>query len=80
MFERLYAYQRDGVQWLWKVVNGVNGIHGGILGDDMGLGKTFQVVSLITGMARRKARRTAVLVIVPVSLLATWEAELQVGL
>ncbi|XP_060531636.1 LOW QUALITY PROTEIN: DNA excision repair protein ERCC-6-like [Cylas formicarius] len=41
LWERLYGYQQDGVEWLWD-------IHqksvGGLLGDEMGLGKTVQVI------------------------------------
>lgn len=39
LYDRMYAHQREGVRWLWKLHQGEMG---GILGDDMGLGKTFQ--------------------------------------
>lgn len=40
VFDRLYAHQRAGVAWLWRLhVAG----HGGLLGDDMGMGKTVQI-------------------------------------
>ena len=87
IFNRLYDYQRDGVQWMW-------GLHqretGGILGDDMGLGKTFQVTCFATGLMaagkkrsgriRYGGRRPAVLMVVPVSLINTWEEEMTLRL
>lgn len=40
LLNRLFAYQIEGVKWMWN-------LHkqevGGILGDEMGLGKTIQV-------------------------------------
>ncbi|VDM32496.1 unnamed protein product [Hydatigera taeniaeformis] len=47
IWSRLYAYQREGVSWLW-------GLHqhgvGGILGDEMGLGKTVQIISFLAAL------------------------------
>ena len=41
---RLYQYQKEGVEWLGGLhVQGV----GGILGDEMGLGKTVQVIAFL---------------------------------
>ena len=40
IWDRLYDYQKVGVQWMF----GLHQQHcGGILGDEMGLGKTIQV-------------------------------------
>ena len=40
-FNKLFDYQKRGVQWMWE-------LHqqrvGGIIGDEMGLGKTAQVL------------------------------------
>ncbi|VDK32843.1 unnamed protein product [Taenia asiatica] len=51
IWSHLYAYQREGVTWLW-------GLHqhgvGGILGDEMGLGKTVQVISFLAALDHSK--------------------------
>lgn len=51
IWSRLYAYQREGVTWLW-------GLHqhgvGGILGDEMGLGKTVQIISFLAALDHSK--------------------------
>lgn len=31
--ERLYPYQREGVQWMWRVYKGIRDVRGGILGE-----------------------------------------------
>lgn len=65
--ERLFPYQRSGVDWLLN--------HGsGILADDMGLGKTAQAITA-TRLLLGQAAVLSVLVICPRSLLATWEEE-----
>jgi SNF2 family DNA or RNA helicase len=73
LITRMYPHQKEGVQWLYS-------LHlsqpGGILGDDMGLGKTFQVTCLLTGLMRNKLIQRA-LIVVPVSVLQTWERELR---
>ena len=60
------------MQWLW-------GLHrnqqGGILGDDMGLGKTVQIAAFLHGLFSSELAR-AILIVMPVSLLANWEKEL----
>lgn len=33
VYDRLYPYQREGVQWMWNVYKGINGVRGGILGE-----------------------------------------------
>ena len=51
IWNRLYAYQREGVFWLW-------GLHkhgvGGILGDEMGLGKTVQIIAFLAALSYSK--------------------------
>ncbi|KAF8566253.1 hypothetical protein P879_08392 [Paragonimus westermani] len=74
LYEKLYAYQREGVRWLWHLHN--NG-PGGVLADDMGLGKTVQVIAFLSGLFISRPRRFSALVIMPVSVLVTWEAELR---
>lgn len=67
----LRAYQRAGVRWL--EARETRGL-GACLADDMGLGKTLQVLALLV---RERARGPAgpTLVVAPLSVLATWEAE-----
>ena len=48
LWEKLYNYQKIGVQWMFE-------LHqqkcGGILGDEMGLGKTIQVISFLASLS-----------------------------
>ena len=70
VFAPLYAFQRNGVEWLTENPGGR------ILADDMGLGKTIQVIAAIRLLFNR-ARIRRVLVLCPKSLVANWEAELE---
>ena len=77
----LRPYQRQGTHWLW-FMNRLG--LGACLADDMGLGKTIQVISLLLVLKRRRGRTTPSsedggpnLLIVPVSLIANWKAEIQ---
>lgn len=71
----LRPYQKRGYQWLAK--NFELGL-GSLIADDMGLGKTLQVIALLARLkesgyfAANKA-----LVVVPATLLANWEREVQ---
>jgi len=68
----LRPYQRDGLSWLQFLA-----AHqlGGILPDDMGLGKTLQTLAhILTEKEEGRLTRLA-LVVVPTTLLATWEDE-----
>ena len=65
--EKLYPFQRQGVDWLV-------GRTEGILADDMGLGKTVQVIAAMRLLFNRAELRTA-LVVCPRSLIAIWERE-----
>ncbi|KAI4466822.1 snf2/rad54 family member [Holotrichia oblita] len=51
IWDNLYSYQQDGVQWLY-------GLHvkssGGLLGDEMGLGKTIQVIAFLYGLRQSR--------------------------
>lgn len=51
IWNKLYNYQKVGVQWLWEL-----NIQrcGGILGDEMGLGKTIQVIAFLAGLSISK--------------------------
>ena len=46
---RLYAHQKEGLNWLWSLHSMQRG---GILGDDMGLGKTLQCAAFLAGMLK----------------------------
>lgn len=64
----LYAFQRDGVEWMLSRPGGL------ILADDMGLGKTVQVITAVRLLMNR-ARIRRILVLCPKSLLPNWDAE-----
>ncbi len=80
-------YQQVGVNWLLSLAE--HG-RGGILADDMGLGKTLQSIALLSSIyatdedsfsnsvfCRNVTGRAPSLVVMPVSLIANWQRELQ---
>uniref|UniRef100_A0A251JWN8 Protein CHROMATIN REMODELING 8 n=1 Tax=Manihot esculenta TaxID=3983 RepID=A0A251JWN8_MANES len=73
IFNKLFEYQKVGVQWLWE-------LHcqraGGIIGDEMGLGKTIQVLSFL-GALHFSNMYKASIVVCPVTLLRQWKREAQ---
>lgn len=71
---RLRPYQEVGVRWLWLLNN--LGL-GACLADDMGLGKTIQVLALFALLKARGRATAPHLLVMPASLLANWQAELQ---
>lgn len=68
----LRHYQQDGLNWLYF-------LHslqfGACLADDMGLGKTVQVIAFLM-LLKKKANENCNLLILPASLLANWEHEI----
>lgn len=70
------GYQEDGFRWM--TARAEAGL-GGILADDMGLGKTMQMLAVIAGqklqLAGSPADAAAVFVVVPASLMGTWEEQ-----
>ena len=71
----LRPYQKIGVSWLRFASSLRLGV---CLADDMGLGKTVQVIALL--LLHKRQRRTddpPHLLVVPASLLANWQAELE---
>ncbi|KAG7362229.1 SNF2-related protein [Nitzschia inconspicua] len=70
--DRLFPYQRTGLQWMWELHCQQNG---GILGDEMGLGKTIQVVSFLGAMAASRKLKS-ILIISPATMLQHWLQEL----
>ncbi|MCK9525597.1 MAG: DEAD/DEAH box helicase [Limnochordia bacterium] len=68
----LREYQQEGLNWL-KLMQDLG--FGACLADDMGLGKTVQVIALLEQM-RIEAPGKALLII-PASLLANWQKELE---
>ena len=69
----LRPYQRAGVNWLWLLSQ--LGL-GACLADDMGLGKTMQIIALLLALKKRSGKTPSLLVL-PASLLANWQAELE---
>ncbi len=73
----LRPYQEQGVSWLWLLSQ--LGL-GACLADDMGLGKTIQVIALLLLLKRHQPRKAVPkpsLLVLPASLLANWQAELE---
>ena len=66
--DRLYEYQRIGVEWLTSR-------SAAILADDMGLGKTAQAISALRKLFSEHPINSA-LIICPKQLMANWENEL----
>ncbi len=68
----LRPYQERGFRWLVTLAElGLNGI----LADDMGLGKTLQTLTLLLHYKATGQLKTPALVVMPTSVLGTWEAE-----
>lgn len=69
--QKLYPYQKQGVDWLsFCVENGV----GTILADDMGLGKTAQIIALCCDILEKNPS-ARILIVVPNPLLDNWKRE-----
>lgn len=69
---RLFAYQRTGLRWMWELHQQEAGA---ILGDEMGLGKTVQICAYLGSMtASRKLK--SVLVVCPGTMMSHWLSEL----
>lgn len=71
---QLRPYQVRGFQWLSHLRElGLNGI----LADDMGLGKTIQTLTLLLAEQQAGRLQAPVLIVVPTSVLNTWQTEAQ---
>ncbi|MFA5206963.1 MAG: SNF2-related protein, partial [Lentisphaeria bacterium] len=68
--QTLRPYQRDGVNWLWRMAE--LGL-GACLADDMGLGKTIQVLAMLSALKAKQAGCS--ILVVPTSLMANWRQE-----
>ena len=68
----LRPYQKHGFDWL-HFLREYN--FGGILADDMGLGKTIQVLAYLQSIKEQAISKSAVLLVVPKSLITNWQRE-----
>ena len=66
----LYAFQRDGVEFLLKNTDGA------LLADDMGLGKTVQAIVALRQMFRQGDAQRA-LVVAPTAVVTSWMRHFQ---
>lgn len=69
---RLFGYQKEGIQWLYRKHRHARAC---LLADEMGLGKTIQVCTFLGLLYRMHTIRTT-LVIVPPTLVPMWESAL----
>lgn len=74
IYDRLYAYQVEGLHWLIDLFEKDTQYKGGVLADDMGLGKTIQSIVFISTLMENKVLETA-LIIAPSTLLNNWARE-----
>lgn len=72
--DRLFGYQRAGIQWMWDLHQQEAG---GVLGDEMGLGKTVQISSYL-GILAASRKLKSVLIVSPATMLRHWLNELAV--
>lgn len=77
VYRRLYGYQREGVEWLWKLRSAMcpSKFSGGVLGDDMGLGKTIQITAFVSALFH-SGLVSRVLIVLPLSVLNHWSRTL----
>ncbi len=73
LWDELFDYQREGVEWMLKLHKAG---HGGVLGDEMGLGKTIQVAAFLAALHVSGHLCQAGLILVPSTLLRQWIREL----
>lgn len=73
LWDELFGYQREGVEWMLQLWGNENG---GVLGDEMGLGKTVQVVAFLAALQISGKMDEPSLVIAPSTLLRQWIREL----
>ncbi len=68
--ETLRAYQKEGVEWLYRRASGEGAA---LLADDMGLGKTLQTLTFLA--LWKRTHTEPALVVCPATLLGNWRDE-----
>jgi SNF2 family DNA or RNA helicase len=74
LFDKLFDYQKTGMQWLLELHNQQCG---GVLADEMGLGKTVQVVSFLAALEYSGKLPGPVIVVAPATVLKQWARHFQ---
>lgn len=74
LFDRVFDYQKTGIQWLWELHSQQCG---GILADEMGLGKTVQVIAFLAALEYSGKLPGPVLIVAPATVLKQWANEFQ---
>lgn len=72
VYDKLFEYQKTGVQWLWELhMQGT----GAILGDEMGLGKTIQIIAFLSALNYSGKLDGSVIILAPATVLRQWHRE-----
>ena len=74
MMNLLMPHQKEGIQFLWKVIVEIENKKGGILAHSMGLGKTAQAICFHCLLSEIKYIKKT-LIVCPSNVISTWKKE-----